>query len=208
MIVPNKQQNPDPLDDARRRATFTMKARVILVKIFGADPIPGLEKKERKEEKIEAAHFAEAKDRGLNPFAYRDKNTDTGWQFCRHHNVRTTGVLDQLSVGYKFVGGHLQEVEGKRRPVATLNFSIEGEAKELPAEAVEILNTQRFGQLTLWVNSRTDQETGRAFRLDSLNLTQPHTPSKRKLERGTSELKVVGNTYRLEQIPDIPPLES
>lgn len=192
------RRNPIAEDERQKRqAVFFMKPLVILVKFFGVNAPNGLPFKRRDDQEVDVRHREQARVMGLDPNAYRRK-PDTGFQWCRTGNVRTPKLLEQLAAaGYRYVDGHQMFVEGKMRPVSVLVFSLEGEEKELPKEAVKWLNTMRFAQVTIWCNIRINGN-GEKFRLDTINLNNPHTPSKNKREESQA-LSLHGHTYELNR---------
>ena len=194
-------------DIKKRAGVLSMSPKVVLVKFFGVEAIPGLVLKPRDDVAIHAKHEEEAKAAGLDPNTYRGSAPDSGLQICREHNVRCPQILGQLkAAGYRYVGGHLIEVEGKGRPVSVLQFKLEGAEQLIPTEVVEWLISYRFTQVTIWENVRTEKEdANRKYRLDTINLTQPGIPSQKKWERGTRELIMKDNSYELLMMPDRPP---
>lgn len=179
-------------EEMKRQPVFIKTRKTVLVKIFAMGVLPGLEKKERDEAKIDAQHKAEAEQRGLNFVAYREKG-DTGYcLYQKEEGVRITRLFDHLApLGLHYVGGHWQQAENKGQ-INTLVFSVEGASQPLPTSAVNLLHL-RFNNCTVWCNLKYNEiKVGGQYRLDTVNLTRG-----RKTNEPSRELVVHGNTYRL-----------
>lgn len=190
-------KNVDPAEEKKRAFIFTKKRTKVLIKVFGADPIPGLLEKARVEMITEVLHTVDAKERGLNPEAYRPGRSDSGYcLFQKEQGIRITNLIAQLkAAGLKYVGGHWQTVMGKKCPVQFFQFSLDGEEQAIP-QAITDLLTSRFGEVSVWLNPQRNGEQPGQFRIDTVNLNNPHASSK-----PARELVVEGNTYRLNPVP-------
>ena len=181
-----------PLDERQKRqAVFTKTRQTVLIKFFACGMMPGLEKKERDEFKIDDAHAADAEKRGLDFNAYRVKG-DSG--FCllqKEPLVSITGLSLQLQMlGLRYVGGHNQI--GPKGPVTTLNFSTDGEAAPMP-EIVKSALGDTYNHCTVWCNLRYNPDGKGQHRLDTITLAKRVKP----LTTGVRKLHVEGNTYKL-----------
>lgn len=187
--------SPKTRDLLARTPVYTKDRTTVLVKFFAMPEIMGLPIVQRQEKAIDATHEAEAKQRGLNAQAYRQK-PDTG--HCRYQketDVSVRGLLAQFTdLGLRFIGGHSHDQPGKGL-VTTLTFSTEGEAKELPAHVAEMLETLVWNHATVWCNLKYnnpfDHSEGQ-FRLDTVNLAAGS-----KNDRPYRILKIKGNSYEL-----------
>ena len=171
--------------EEKKRQTVLVKPRhTVLIKIAALQGIKvsklGLERKYRDDEAIERAHTAEAQDRGLDPNAYRVGKTDTGYNLIKkgeYRGVRIGKLLKQFAdLGLLYVGGYWSEVQGKG-PVLFLNFSIEGEKVQIPAQVKHILS-QAFRDVVVWCNLKYLDANGQ-YRLDTINLACPHISERR-----------------------------
>ncbi len=181
-------------EEARKRRVVLTKPRTtVLVKVYGVDPVKGLEEKKRDNFNIEMRHVLEAVGRDLDPDAYKRTKVDTGYcLFRKEVGIRITHLVANLkALGLDYTGGFWQKVWEKKRPVQTFQFSTKGEAITIP-EAVEELLNNRFGDCSVWCNPRYRQSSSGQFRLDTINLNNPHTSKK-----PARELIPTGNTYRL-----------
>ena len=193
--------------EAQKRAEVFLKVEaplIILVKVLAMGAIPGVPRvapkedtgKDRDDPAIEIKHIAEAEDKGLDPFAYRDR-ADTGLcLFQKEEGVRVNNLLDQMwNLGYVLKDFHWQN-QNKKGPVNTFEFVLAGEGetpangKRLPPEAVRVLTQLRFNHCTIWCNMK-ENEQGQ-FRLDTINLAKG-----RETDEPSRQLNIVGRTYRL-----------
>lgn len=199
---------PDTRTDAQKRAAVFLKApETILVKLLAMGTVPGVPRaalnkgeadKDRDDTGIELRHIAEAEDRGLNPFAYRDR-ADTGHElFHKEEGVRINTLLSQMwDAGYLLKDFHWQQ-QNNKGPVTTFEFvqckagQKPTDGKRLPPEALRILTTMRFNNCTVWCNLKNRQEGTGQFRLDTINLAKG-----RETQEPSRQLEMEGHTYRL-----------
>ena len=176
---------------------FTIMPSVVLVKYYGA-PLPGLRKADRSNAVIEAKHIIEAAERGLNPSVYDegDGRKDTGYQKYRNEkNVRIVTLFGQIKANkLRYVDGHWQVTPKGTHNV--LCFMQSDGAGEIPSHLLQLLGCQKY-TLDLWLNMKKHDESGKMYRLDTINLKYPN------LWRGQSfqDLRVEGNTYELVKQP-------
>lgn len=185
--------------DAQIRASvFLLKPRVILIKVLTMGVIDGVLQKPRDDTAIEIKHIYQAVDRGLNPMGVRDNRSDTGFQLYNKEEGVRSGLLlaDMWAAGYMLKAYHWQN-QNQKGPVNTFQFVLckKGETPadgmKLPPQACDILTTARFNHATVWCNLR-DDEDGRQFRLDTINLAKG-----RRTPEPSRQLQMAGNTYRL-----------
>lgn len=198
-------ERPVGAEELKRQTVLTKPRKTVLVKIFALRGIKvsqlGLERWDRDDEKIDAHHAAEAKQRGLDFKIYRKKG-DTGYLVVPKGKYRWVSVVELLTqfkeLGLKYVSGHWQEIKGKG-PTVVLNFGTEGEEQRLPAQVRSILAGYVFADVTIWANLKyidwQDESKGQ-FRLDTINLANPQLPRK-----GNTKRLVIPtdhpNTYRV-----------
>jgi len=199
------KQLKNPQDHQKRTTVFAKTPETILVKFYGIDPISGLELKKRREEEIEQRHYQDAKSRDLDPKAYTREShadahikPDSGFpKFQNENGIRVGTLLQQLKdAGYLYTGGHYFYNGDNLKAVSVLNFSRTGEEQPIPEAAVKILKEQRIGVMHLWCNLRDNTDGNGQYRLDTINLNQPHIPSAKKPEK-SRRLVITGHTYEL-----------
>ena len=202
------EQEPDIRSEAQKRAAVFLKApETILVKVLAMGIIPGVPRaalnkgetdKDRDDTGIELRHIAEAVDRGLDPFAYRQR-ADTGFcLFEKEEGVRINSLLGQMwDAGYLCKDFRWQQ-QNNKGPVTTFEFvkakdgQKPSDGKRLPSEALRILTAMRFNNCTVWCNLKNRQEGTGQFRLDTINLAKG-----RMTQEPGRQLAMTGNTYRL-----------
>ncbi len=202
-VIVGLNKNVEKSEEQKRQTVYTKPRHNVIIKFLALQGVKltqlGLEKKVRDDAAIEARHTAEAKKRGLNPKAYREK-TDTGCCLIPkgdYKGVYIVGIVDQLkALGLKYVGGHWQEVQGKG-PVVFLNFSVEGEEVAMPEQIEELLG-YRYNDIVVWANFRyndpADPSKGQ-HRLDTINVAYPHVSEGRSWHLTIPEDHP--NTYRV-----------
>lgn len=201
-------QEPDTRTEAQKRAAVFLKApETILVKVLAMGTIPGVPRsaenkgeanKDRDDTGIELRHIAEAEDRGLNPFAYRER-ADTGFcLFEKEEGVYINSLLGQMwDAGYLLADFRWQQ-QNNKGPVTTFEFvqckngQKPSDGKRLPPEALRILTAMRFNNCTVWCNLKNRQEGTGQFRLDTINLAKGRTT-----QEPSRQLEMDGRTYRL-----------
>lgn len=193
--------------EAQKRAEVFLKVtapRIILVKVLAMGPIAGVPRvelresgKDRDDTGIEIKHIAEAEDKGLDPFAYRDR-ADTGLcLFQKEQNVRVDELLGEMwRMGYVLKDYHWQN-QNKKGPVNTFEFILPLEGEEitpvkLSDAACRALYSFCFNHCTIWCNLKKDEHG--EYRLDTINLAKG-----RETNEPSRQIQVVGNvmTYRL-----------
>lgn len=155
-------------EHAKRAEVLKDRPGTILVKIKGPDL--GFPVRERDERKIEQKHVRQGHAHGVDPHAYgrmrggRSK-ADTGLCLIeKKDRVALARFLWDLEErGYRFCGGHAFRTENQDLK-SVLQFSLEGEAQELPSAVRTLLVEGTFFYLNVWAN-RTEQGS----RLDTVN---------------------------------------
>jgi hypothetical protein len=188
-------------DHQKRMTVFTQVPKVVLLKLFGlVSVIAGFAAVVRDESRIQQERKAEAERKGVNAFAYR-QSRDTGFPVFTKRQVRIAIlqlVKELRERGLVFTGGHYHYQGADRVLVHTLSFNKAGEAdpdgkvyaeQPIPAALVTALSEMEWSGTT-WANLKSP-ETGPAFRLDTINLSEGE-PAK-----SAPFLRMEGNTYRL-----------
>ncbi len=199
-VPPEVEAQPDTRTDAQKRTeVFLFQTEVILIKILAQGGIEGVYPKARDNTRIEIAHTMEAIDKGLNTMGVRENRTDTGFcLFEKQEGIRVSHLLKQMwEAGFVLTDFFWQSQNEKQGPTHTFQFTRQAglrpeDGKQLPPQARKILTKCRFNHGTVWCNTRTDQETGRQFRLDTVNLAKG-----RETSEPSRQLEMEGRTYRL-----------
>lgn len=186
-------------DAQKRAAVFLFETEIILIKVLAMGGIEGVYPKRRDNVRIEVSHTLEAIDRGLNPKGVRENRTDTGYcAFQKEEGVRVDNLLQQMwQAGFSLGEYFWQTQNEKQGPTHTFQFNRKPDVRpedglELPPQARKILTKCRFNHGTVWCNIRTDEETGRQFRLDTVNLAKGQMT-----EEVGRQLHMVGRGYQL-----------
>lgn len=186
--------------DAQKRATvFLFQSELILIKVLATGMIKGVFEKPRDNTRIEITHTLEAIDKGLNTTGVRENRTDTGFcLFEKEEGMRIDSLLGQMwQAGFVLTEFFWQRQNEKRGPTHTFQFTRQAglrpeDGRQLPPQARKILTQCRFNHGTVWCNIRADRETGRQFRLDTINLAKG-----RETQEPSRQLEMDGRTYRL-----------